>query len=389
MIRLWLAVLCGYLALGATLQVLPDFTTRHFAAGPALVGLVIGVASLSAAVLRPVAGRAADTGRARWSVLAAGAFGVLGGLGHLWSPNLTVLIGARLLLGASEGAIFVAAVAWVLRAARPERRGGIAGWFGLSIWAGVAVGPVLAVWLGHIGGLDAVWAAVILLPAIGFALTLSTRSPARSSADTQIGVHPGVHRRLLPPSARLPGLIMGLSSYGYGTIATLLLLRLRHGGLGGESAALAVFAIAFLITRAAGSPLVDRLGGAQVAIVSSIVEAVGLFLVGGATGLHVALVGVAISGAGVALVYPAMVAITVERTTPEEQGAAVGVMTSFWDLAIVVAGPIGGLVAHSVGYPVAFGLAGVIAIAAALLTLRLRHSGNAHDVELKNATLDP
>ena len=362
-IRLWLAVLCGYLALGATLQALPGFTTRRFGAGPFLVGAVIGVASLAAAALRPVAGWAADAGWARRSVLGAGVLGVVGGAGHLWSPDLAVLIAARLLLGASEGALFVAAVSWVLRQARPERRGGIAGWFGLSMWGGLALGPVLAVGLGEVGGLQAVWAAVVGLPAVGFALSLTTR-PLPPSATGTAGP-----RRLLPSAARLPGLVLGLASYGYGTIAALLLLRLAHGRLGGQSIALAVFGAAFVITRAAGSPLVNRLGGVTVAALSAVVEAVGLIVVAAAASLGVAVGGIVVCGFGVALLYPAMVAITVKRTPPDQHGAAVGVMTSFWDLAIVAAGPLGGAVAHVAGYPAAFGLAAGIAIIAGFLVV--------------------
>lgn len=360
-VRLWLVVLFGYLALGATLQVLPGFLTHRFLAGPVLIGLVISVAWLAAAALRPVAGRAADAGRARASLLVAGVFGILGGLGSLWSPSLPVLIAARLALGAGEGALFVAAVSWVLRLTRPERRGGIAGWFGLSMWGGLALGPVLAVGLEHLGGIDAVWAAVIGLPGIGLALSLSTRPSAASSALTHGA------RRLLPRSARPPGVVLGLASYGYGTIAALMLLRLDHGHLGGQSAALAIFAVAFLVTRAAGSPLVDRLGGARVAVASSLTEAIGLTMVGAASSLDTAVAGIVVCGVGVALIYPAMVAITVERTPPEEHGAAVGVMTSFWDLAIVVAGPTGGLVAHAAGYPAAFALAGGISLMSGVL----------------------
>jgi MFS family permease len=360
--RLWLAVLCGYLALGATLQVLPRFVTRRFDAGSELVGAVIAVASLAAAALRPVAGWAADAGWARRSVLTAGALGVLAGLGHLWSPNLGVLLSARLLFGASEGALFVAAVAWVLRLVRPERRGGIAGWFGLSMWGGLALGPALAVGLGHLGGLNLVWVAVIALPAVGLALTLTTRPP-----DAPITPRPGTRRRLLPPSARLPGTAMGLASYGYGTIATLLLLLLDHGRIGGQGVALSLFALAFVVTRATGSPLVNRLGGTAVAVISSLVEAIGLILIASASTLPVAVVGIVICGVGVALLYPAMVAITIARTPSEHHGAAVGVMTSFWDLAIVVAGPIGGLVANFAGYPAAFCLAAGAAIAATLI----------------------
>jgi hypothetical protein len=37
--RPWFAVLGGYLALGATLQILPTYATHRFHAGPATVGL--------------------------------------------------------------------------------------------------------------------------------------------------------------------------------------------------------------------------------------------------------------------------------------------------------------------------------------------------------------
>jgi MFS family permease len=176
----------------------------------------------------------------------------------------------------------------------------------------------------------------------------------------------------------MPGLVLGLASYGYGTIVTLLLLRLQQGRLGGESAALAIFASAFLISRTAGSPLVTRFGGGAVAITSSLVEAAGLCIVGGATTLTVAVAGIVACGVGVALLYPATVAITVERVSAHEHGAAVGVMTSFWDLAIVVAGPFGGLVAGVAGYPVAFALAAVPAVLAALLAFGILRKRNAN-----------
>jgi MFS family permease len=374
-VRLWLIVLFGYLALGETLQVLPKMTASRFGAGPVLVGLVISVASLAAAAMRPIAGRAADTGRARTSVLAGAILGVLGGLGHLWAPNLIVLIGARLLLGSGEGALFVAAVSWVVRSVALERRGAAAGWFGLSMWAGLALGPALAVGLELAGGQNAVWAGVIGLPATGFVLALTT-TPPPPPAGRKVG-----RRRLVPLGARVPGLTLGLASYGYGTIITSLLLRLQQGRLGGESIALTVFASAFLISRFAGSPFVTRFGGSTVAIASSLVEAAGLCVVACATTLTVAVAGIIACGAGVALLYPAAVAITVERVSADEHGAAVGVMTSFWDLAIVAAGPFGGLVASVAGYPAAFALAALPAVLAASLAfgiLRSRAGGERH-----------
>lgn len=361
--RLWVAVLFGYLALGATLQVLPAFAERRFQAGPVLVGAIVGLPSLAAAMFRPLAGSVADSGHARISVLLAGAFGILGGIGHLWSPDLLELLLARLLLGASEGAMFVAAVTWVLRAAEPNRRGRIAGWFGLSMWGGLALGPALSFTVERVGGVLAVWIAVVALPAAGLALTLSTRSSPHAQTPQN-----RIPRRILPTEARRPGVVLGLASYGYGTVAGLLLLRLGHSHLGLRGVALSLFALAFLLTRAFGSSLGDRYGGARVAAASSLVEAVGLGLVATAPDTAVAATGIILTGAGVALIYPAVVSIAVRRSSGERNGAALGSMTSCWDLAIALAAPIGGLVARGFGYSVAFGVAaGLVAASAALV----------------------
>lgn len=59
-----------------------------------------------------------------------------------------------------------------------------------------------------------------------------------------------------------------------------------------------------------------------------------------------------------ALMYPATVAMTLHRIGTLRPGAVVGAvvgaMTSFWDLGIMIAGPIGGFIAAEFGYPLAF-----------------------------------
>ncbi|WP_163573475.1 hypothetical protein [Fodinicola feengrottensis] len=65
--RLWLAVLCGYLALGATLQALPAYVPARFGGGAVASGTAVGIAFLATACGRPFAGWLADSGRCgRW-----------------------------------------------------------------------------------------------------------------------------------------------------------------------------------------------------------------------------------------------------------------------------------------------------------------------------------
>jgi len=360
--RLWLSVLCGYLALGATIQALPTFVPFRFGGGALASGTAVGAAFLATALARPFAGRFADAGRARPVVMLGGVLGALGGLGHLWAPSFTVLIVARLLMGAGEAALFSGAIPWVLADTPAARRGRVAGWFGLSMWGGLAAGPLLATAFAA-KGFTAVWTAVVALGLISAALVFTTRGQPAVSAEI-----PPLPRRwsdIIPPGASLPGLVFGLSSYGYGTVAALLVLHLRTNAIGGEGYALAVFAAAFLLNRAVSSPAVDRFGGRAVGAMSVLTEAIGLVLIATTHNLALALIGVVLAGAGVALMYPATVAITLGRTGALRPGTSVGVMTSYWDVGIMVAGPLGGAIAGGLSYPLAF----LVAAASCLLSL--------------------
>lgn len=368
--RLWVAVLCGYLAFGAALQVLPADVPDRYGGGALASGTAIGIAFLATACGRPFAGWLADAGWSRPVVLAGGVLAAIGGLGQLLAPELGVLLVARLVMGAGEAALFSAALPWVLSGVRPAQRGRLAGWFGLSMWGGLAGGPVIAsaIMAPAFGGAPAgaVWWAVVGLSLASAVLVLTTR---RDSGPVEPLVRIRGVRDLVPPGVPLPGAIIGLAAYCYGTVAALLVLRLRADAIGVDGSALAVFAGAFLVVRFAGSPLVDRFGGRVVATCTVAVEIVALAGIALARGPVGALVFVASAGVGLALIYPACVSMTLDRVRGLRPGVSMGVMTSFWDLGVLVAGPFGGLVAERAGFRAAFLVAagaGVVCVAVLL-----------------------
>jgi MFS family permease len=166
----------------------------------------------------------------------------------------------------------------------------------------------------------------------------------------------------------VPGSIIGLAAYGYGTLAALLVLSLGHST--GRVVALPVFACAFLVVRGLGSPLVDRHGGPTVARGTLAVQTLGLLLLAAAPNLATTLAGAAIAGAGLGLIYPATVAMTLGRADAEAAGAAVGAMTSFWDLGILIAGPLSGAIAAATGFHTAFATAAATSALALALVVR-------------------
>ena len=347
--RLWLAVLCGYLALGATIQALPAVVDG----GAGTVGLLVTLAAAATAIARPFAGRIADRGGGGTVALAGAVLVAAGMLGHLAADGVAQLAVARLIAGAGEGALFTGALARVLEDAPAERRGRLIGHFGLSMWGGLAAGPPLAAALASgAGASSALWLAAAA-GALAVVFTAGARSPRRR---LQVSRSP-----LLPRAARRPGAILGLASFGYGTVNAFAVLE-------AGAPALAVFAAAFLAVRLAGSRLVDDLGPRTVILLSTALETVAL--AGVASGG--ALPALALSGASVALVFPALAVWVVEAAPEGERGAAVGAMTSCWDAGIAAAGPAGALlVAHGDLAP-AFLLASALAALGALTTAATR-----------------
>ncbi len=164
-------------------------------------------------------------------------------------------------------------------------------------------------------------------------------------------------RSLLPRGAGTAGVLIGMASFGYGTLTALLVLFLRTAGSGfgtGGTYGLAVFSAAFPATRAAGSPLVDRYGGVPVARVVLLTESAGLALLASSRSATAALCAVAVAGVGLGLIYPAAIKLTLRRAPASATGAALGAMTSFWDLGFLVAGPASGLIATGYGFRAAF-----------------------------------
>jgi MFS family permease len=361
--RLWVAVLAGYLAFGATLQALPSYVPEKFGGGALASGTAVGIAFLATACGRPFAGLLADAGWSRPVVVTGGLLAATGGLGQLLAPDLALLLIARLVMGAGEAALFSGALPWVLSGTQAAQRGRLAGWFGLSMWGGLAAGPVIATLVGA-----RVWWVVVGLSLASAALVLTTRSePSRLEPLTRI-------RRpsdLVPRGVPLPGATIGLAAYCYGTVAALLVLRLRADDIRIDNIALAVFAVAFLIARFAGSPLVDRYGGRMVAastVPLAIVALVGLAL---ADGPVIAVLCTALAGVGLALVYPACISMTLDRVRGLRPGVSMGVMTSFWDLGVMAAGPLGGLIAEQAGYQEAFLVAAGAGLMCVLVVLRV------------------
>jgi MFS family permease len=359
----------GLVAVGSVLPVLPRYVRGPLDSSDLAVGIVIGSYAVTGLLLRPVAGRLADTRGRRPTVFVGALLVSLSGLLYLPHLGIPGLILARLVLGAGEGAVYTAGSAWIVDMAPPERRGRILGLYGLAVWGGLSVGPLLGEVLLHASGYETVWICAAALPLIGAAIALRVPDPFQPLAHAE--PHP-----LIAPEAVRPGLAVALASVGYATLATFIVLLLESRGVGHGATVFAAFAAMIVLARLLAGHLPDRFGPAPVAIGAVLIEAAGLLLIAASHSLVLALVGGMAMGAGFSLLNPSLMLIAVGRVSQAARGAAMGTYTAFFDAGVGVGAPLAGLAAALTSYEGAFVLAAAVAVSSALLiavTLRREH----------------
>jgi MFS family permease len=351
---------CCLLAVGAVLPVLPRYVHGPLGGGDIAVGIVVGSYAITGLLLRPFAGRFADHRGRRPTVLVGSVLVAAAGFLYLLPLGVAGLIGARLVLGAGEGAVFTAGSAWIVDLAPIERRGRVIGLYGLAVWSGLSIGPLIGELTQHALGYSAVWLLAGTLPLIGAAIATRVPDPFEPMPPVE-----DEHHSLIVKEAVRPGAALALGAIGYGTIAAFVVLLLEARGVGHGATVFGAFATMVVLTRLVGGDLPDRIGPARVAVAAACVEALGLSAIAVAQTLPVALAGALAMGAAFSLLYPSLSLIVVSNVSDRRRGAALGTFTAFFDAGVGLGAPLAGAAAALTSYEGAFFLAATIALVSA------------------------
>ncbi len=358
---IFIVTFCGLLAVGATLPVLPRYVDGPLGEGKIAVGIVIGAYAITGLLMRPFAGRLADRRGRRPTVLVGSLLMAVGGFLYLLPFGVGGLIVARLVLGVGEGTVFTAGSAWIVDLAPLERRGRVIGLYGLSVWAGLSIGPLFGELIQHNAGYSAVWIFSGAMPLLGAIVAARVPDPFRPKWLEH------EHRPLIAREAVLPGFALALGSTGYAAVATFVVLHLDERGVGHGALVFGALATMVVLTRLVGGDLPDRVGPARVATAAALTEAVGLATLALAQSLPVAIAGALAIGAAFSLLYPSLSLIVVNQVSEARRGAALGTFTAFFDAGIGLGAPLAGLAAALAGYEGSFLLGAAIALGCAAL----------------------
>jgi MFS family permease len=363
--------LLALLSVGAVLPVLPVYVRGPIGAGDIAVGVVIGAYAVTGLIGRPFAGRFADRRGRRPVVVAGTLLASLAGLLYLVPAGLAGLIVARLVLGAGEGMVFTAGSAWIVDLAPEGRRGRVIGLYGLAVWTGLSLGPLIGETLVRVASYELVWVFAAAAPLVGAAI--ATRLPDPFLPHTPSGREP-----LIAPESLRPGAALAMASVGYAAVAGFVVLHLDARGVGHGAAVFGAFAAMVVLTRLVAGHLPDRIGPARCAVAAAAVEAAGLVAIGLAQSIAVALAGALAMGAAFSLLYPSLSLVVVGRVSEKRRGAALGTFTAFFDAGVGLGAPLAGAAAALAGYQGAFMLAAAFALTGGtLVALTISSRGRA------------
>jgi len=355
---IFIATLLALLAVGAVLPVLPHYVKGPLGAGNVAVGVVIGAFAFTGIVGRPLAGRLADSRGRRLAVVIGALLASLAGLLYFLPWGVPGLIFARLVLGAGEGTVFTAGATWVVDLAPRERRGRVIGLYGLAVWTGLSIGPLIGVGLLHLASYHLVWAFAAAAPLLGAVVASRLPEP----------FHPAPSERpaLIARESIRPGFALALASTGYATVAAFVILHLDARGIGHGATVFGAFAAMVVLTRLIGGDLPDRIGPTRCAAGAALVESLGLAAIAAAPNLAIALAGALAMGMAFSLLYPSLSLVVVARVPEERRGAALGTFTAFFDAGVGLGAPLAGLATAFGGYSSAFYMASLFALGAAI-----------------------
>ena len=364
-IRLTLADVAYFTSTGVAIYTLPLWVTGPVGSDKSGAGLAFGAFAVSALILRPVAGRLADT-RGRRPLLVGGALiSAVGMLGTAYAESLGLVVVLRLLLGVAEAAFFVASIAALADLAPPNRMGEATSYNSLGLYLGLAFGPPLAELLVRTGGFSAAWYGAATLSVIAALVAASIRD-LRKGAPATAGRMRVIHWKAVPAALGFFASVVAMGAlFAFGS------LQADAVGLMPVSTPLFVYGIIVVAGRLLLARVLDRFRPLLLGAVALVIIGGGLMIMALWTTPLGMVLGAAVFALGITLSTPAFFSAIFATARPDERGAASGTASVFLDLAMGGGPMLLGFAAQASGIPFAFGVAAAVALAGAgwILTL--------------------
>ncbi|WP_062072955.1 MFS transporter [Demequina sediminicola] len=361
-----LAATANYAVLAATAPLLNRAIPEHLGYDTAAAGAFVAIAGFTGMAAMPLLGYLAGRFGPRRITITAAIIATIGIAVATVAFTAPGLITSRIAYGIGNAGITVATTAWVSASSPPESRGRALGYYGMSVWLGLALGPMLSENAYATVGNHDTWAALLAAQTLTLVIAVAVRSGLTESVPPKSAPSPrktSVRRAVAVPAA------IAIAAWGaQGVLTAFLISHLEDRGISptgfqGGATVLLVFAGSVLIARVTLATATDRLGPTRAARIALGLVALGLGGLAGAPTFVTACLAAVILGFGYAPLYPSLTILATQPLSGPDRATAIGWFSAATSAGMAAGALVGGWLIVSVGSAATIGLCAVAQLA--------------------------
>jgi MFS family permease len=334
-----------FLGFQMTLPTIPLFV-EHLGGNDQLIGLVVGIFTFSALIVRPFAGHALEAKGRRFVFLIGLAIFVLSVGSYSLITSILLLFMMRVIQGIGWGFSTTASGTIATDIIPASRRGEGMGYYGLSGNIALAFGPSLGLLLA---GMLSFAPLFLICAALGLAsLLFAANITYKKIEQPQKLAH---HKwDIYEKSALEPSILLFFLTVTFGGIASFLPLYTAEKGISGIQWYFLLYALALMVTRTFAGQLYDKKGHQAVFIPGAAFILLAMLLLAWLPNNMILFTAAILYGLGFGTVQPALQAWSVERAARDRKGMANATFFAFFDLGVGVGAIVFGQISHWFGY---------------------------------------
>ncbi|MBU3105111.1 MFS transporter [Clostridium gasigenes] len=321
------------------------------------VGFIIGVFTISAVIVRPIVGGLMDKYGRRVFIISGLIFFAITMYFYDFVTVIIFLVILRILHGISWALATTSIGTAIIDVIPKSRRGEGMGWYGLSMTLGMALGPILGLWVAKSFSFHYLFLLCTALALIAFILAFFTKIPVIK--HTHKNTISFFEKDLLPIA-----IVTFFLSITFGGITTFLPLFAAKIQVNAGTFFL-VYALTLTVTRPITGKISDKYGEDVIIIPALFILIVALLVLTFTKGIVGLVITAILYGIGFGSAQPALQVAIIRLAKPEKIGVANATFFTAFDLGIGLGSISLGFVSQLMGYQALF----IVCAVSALISL--------------------
>ncbi|HWI60332.1 MAG TPA: MFS transporter, partial [Symbiobacteriaceae bacterium] len=337
----------------------PPYSTSVLGADKSQVGYLIGIYTISALAIRPLAGYLLDAKGRKVTYLVGLAFFAAFIFTYGWAGSFAILLGIRFLHGLAWGTLTTGGSTVAADLLPAERRGEGLGSYGLTMAMAMAFGPMLGLQVSDGGDYSRLFYMAGGIATVAMLLGFAVRYPKVAPAGKKLSLDSFIDMKILPVA-----LVNLLTMMTYGGVVSFITLFAAERGMSGGLFFMS-YAAALSLTRPLAGRLQDRQGPNIILGIGLVALAAGFVLLAMSHSVFTFALASVLLGIGNGNVGPTLQAMALGLVAPQRRGVASSTLFSATDLGIGLGSTVLGWVAD------AYSLTTMYLVSSVLLVLPL------------------